>query len=224
MPYFEDDERATGSLRAGGRSLRAPSAGRPDLDDRLDNLGRNRGGRPGSERRGGRGDGGGRSQPRSGKGVDRRDEASGPCYRGEVVAMRDLDSFGFVKPDPTSGLRPVDIFFHFATGLAEGTDIEQIFPGSVVEFHVCEGRDARSVQPGSGSPRSSTRSGWAAEGRGALSARRRSRPPCCRGVTRSARAWPAVQAALRMAVAPCPAVSKRAPSACAPEAWPLGLR
>ena len=109
-------------------------------------------------------------------------------------------------------------------GLPKGPTLSRSSPGPWSSFTSARAATARSVQPGSGSPRSSTRSGWAAEGRGALSARRRSRPPCCRGVTRSARAWPAVQAALRMAVAPCPAVSKRAPSACAPEAWPLGLR
>ena len=106
---FDEDER-------GGCNLR-PLSGRGrdvQLDDRLDNLG-------GRDRRGGDG----RRRGGGGGGSRGRDEVSGPSYYGTVVAMRESEGFGFVKPDPSTGLRPMDIFFHFVTGLHQETDIEE---------------------------------------------------------------------------------------------------
>ena len=72
----------------------------------------------------------------------------GPCHRGVVVAMRESDGFGFVKPDPCAGLRPMDVFFHFVTSLAPETDIETIYVRSAVEFHIVDGRDGKKRATG----------------------------------------------------------------------------
>ena len=43
------------------------------------------------------------------------------------------------------GLRPVDLFFHLVTGLHREADVEQIFVGSTVDFHICDGKDGKKT-------------------------------------------------------------------------------
>ena len=138
--YFDEDERGAGSLRPGGGGGFRPQSGgfgnrRDDFEDRLDNL--PRGGGRNNDRRGGGGGGGGGGRRGGGQ---EREPAVGPLYRGSVAAMREESGFGFVRPDPASGLRPTDIFFHFVTGLAEESDIDSILVGSPVEFYISEGK------------------------------------------------------------------------------------
>ena len=48
-----------------------------------------------------------------------------------------------MKPDAASGLPPIDVFFHYATGLAPGMRLEELYEGSAVDFAVLISRDGK---------------------------------------------------------------------------------
>lgn len=72
---------------------------------------------------------------------EREAVGDGRPMHGIVVSIR--EEFGFVKPDETAQHRVGDIFFHLASGLAQGTHPDELHTGSAVEFVVMKGRDGK---------------------------------------------------------------------------------
>ena len=85
----------------------------------------------------------GSARGRGGARARDEEEAVGRRSCGVVVALRDADGFGFVQPDASGGLPQTDIFFHYASSLAEGCSVEDLVVGTAVEFHVATGRDGK---------------------------------------------------------------------------------